>query len=109
MAYGISSMLGKIPKMPGTEMPEMSESSLELVKDRDTNPEYTAYRQSERWEKLRRAASLRANGKCEICLRKDGRELAHLTYERIFNERLTDVLWVCVPCHRSLDGREHAD
>jgi hypothetical protein len=43
---------------------------------------------------------------CEICLRRRGTECAHLTYERLFNERLTDVLWVCVRCHRELDSSQ---
>ena len=65
--------------------------------------EYRAYRQSPRWQKLRRAVMLRAGGKCEICLRAEGVDAAHLTYERIFNERLSDLLWVCRACHRELD------
>jgi hypothetical protein len=67
--------------------------------------EYLCYLQSQRWHTLARAVRMRAKGKCEICLRADGTECAHLTYERIFNERLTDVLWVCIKCHRELDNR----
>jgi hypothetical protein len=66
--------------------------------------EYLHYLQSKRWKTLARAASIRAKGKCEICLRADGIDCAHLTYERIFNERLSDLLWVCRKCHRELDG-----
>jgi hypothetical protein len=65
--------------------------------------EYQRYRQSPRWRKLALAVRMRANGKCEVCLRRDGEETAHLTYERIFNERMTDLLWVCKRCHRELD------
>jgi len=71
----------------------------------DRNPEYALYRQSERWRKLRIAVFLRAKGKCEICRRADAQELAHLTYDRIFNELLTDVLACCARCHRELDAR----
>ena len=71
----------------------------------DPNPEYSAYRQSQRWGKLRIAAFLRAKGKCEICLRADARELAHLTYDRFFHELLTDVIACCVRCHREMDSR----
>jgi hypothetical protein len=69
------------------------------------NPEYDAYRQTERWKKLRIAVSMRAKGKCEICHRHDGRELSHLTYERFFREPMPDMLWLCVPCHRELDSQ----
>ena len=67
--------------------------------------EYVRYLQSRRWRALARAVCIRAKGKCEICLRADGEECAHLTYERIFNERITDLLWACRKCHRELDNR----
>jgi hypothetical protein len=69
------------------------------------NPEYEAYRRTDRWCKLRIAVQMRAKGKCEICHRYDGRELAHLTYERFFREPMEDMLWLCVPCHRKLDSQ----
>ena len=65
--------------------------------------EYQRYLQSQRWRTLARAVRMRAKGKCEICLRKDGENAAHLTYERIFHELLTDVVWVCKKCHWGLD------
>jgi hypothetical protein len=66
--------------------------------------EYARYLESQRWRTLARAVRMRAKGKCEICLRANGEECAHLTYERIFNERITDLLWVCKKCHRALDN-----
>jgi len=72
------------------------------------NPEYDAYRKTDRWRKLRIAVQMRAKGKCEICHRRDGEELAHLTYERFFREPMEDMLWLCVPCHRKLDGMARA-
>jgi 5-methylcytosine-specific restriction endonuclease McrA len=69
----------------------------------DSNPEYTEYRQSERWAMLRRAVMLRARGRCQICRRRPGAELAHLTYDHIFQEQMEDLLWLCRPCHRELD------
>ena len=68
--------------------------------------EYEAYRQTKRWKKLRRAVELRAHGRCEICQRAQGDEVAHLGYARMFTERLCDLLWVCLPCHRALDQDE---
>ena len=66
--------------------------------------EYARYLESQRWRTLARAVRMRAKGKCEICLRANGEECAHLTYERIFNERITDLLWICKRCHRELDN-----
>ncbi len=67
--------------------------------------EYARYLESDRWHKLRKAKKLSAKGKCEICERRYGTQLAHLGYDRIFAERLVDVLWVCGPCHKELDGK----
>jgi hypothetical protein len=66
--------------------------------------EYERYRQqSARWRAMTLAVEMRAKGMCEICLRAKGTECAHLTYERIFNERMTDLLGVCHKCHWKLD------
>lgn len=73
---------------------------------RESNQEYINYLQSQRWRTLARAVKLRAKGKCEICRRADGVECAHLTYDRIFNEPLSDLLWLCRRCHRDLDQTE---
>ena len=70
----------------------------------ESNHEYLRYLQSQRWRTLARAVRMRAKGKCEICQRADGTECGHLTYERIFNERITDLLWLCKKCHRELDN-----
>ena len=67
--------------------------------------QYAEYRDSDRWQKLRKAVELRAKGKCEICQRRDGNQLAHLGYDRIFAERLIDLLWVCWPCHKEMDDK----
>jgi hypothetical protein len=65
--------------------------------------EYQRYLQSPRWRALALAVRMRAKGKCEICYRANGQECAHLTYDRMFNERMTDLLWLCPRCHRELD------
>jgi 5-methylcytosine-specific restriction endonuclease McrA len=70
--------------------------------EEDRSQEYDDYRRSERWRNLRRVVRLRAGGKCEACLRANGSELHHLTYERFGNERLTDVIWICDGCHQKL-------
>lgn len=85
------------------QQPDKSNRDFEGKTSRRGNPEYEAYRKTDRWCKLRIAVKMRAKGKCEICRRNDGRELAHLTYEHFFRETMEDLLWLCVPCHRKLD------
>jgi len=70
------------------------------------NSEYHAYLESPRWKKLAKAVRMRAKGQCEICLRAQGTDCAHLTYERIFHEPMSDLLWLCWKCHRRLDSEE---
>lgn len=65
--------------------------------------EYSEYLRSKRWRKIRQITRLRADGKCEACLRRDGQDCAHLTYKRIFNERLSDLVWLCRQCHQEID------
>ena len=85
----------------------MAAADLQVVqKTHHDNREYEEYRRSPRWEKLRRVVQLRAvGGRCEVCLRRQGTEVAHLSYDRIFRELPYDVLWVCARCHRAIDDR----
>lgn len=71
--------------------------------------EYTAYMRSPEWQ-VRRARVLRLAGyKCQDCgldrSRSGGRGLQvhHLTYERLFHERDTDLVALCVKCHERQD------
>lgn len=82
-------------------------TNLEILTNgkKSKNPEYDAYRETERWKKLRRAVMLRAKGKCEICRRREGTDLGHLTYDNFFNESMSDMLWLCRQCHTKLDER----
>src|SRR2546430_16166607 len=87
-----------------TVLPKASEDIEPNDRKTESNYEYLRYLQSQRWRTLARAVRMRAKGKCEICQRANGEECAHLTYDRIFNELMTDLLWVCKKCHRELDN-----
>ncbi len=66
---------------------------------------YRDYLKSNLWKDKRRQVLTRANGKCERCksiiLDPD---VHHLTYERVGNERLDDLVVLCFPCHRNADA-----
>lgn len=64
--------------------------------------EYEAYLRSPAWRELRGAVLARASDCCELCRIFDAVQVHHLTYERLGNERLTDLLAVCATCHESL-------
>lgn len=66
---------------------------------------YRSYLRSPAWRKLRDRVRARSGGVCERCGRRPMVHVHHLTYERIFKERLMDLLAVCRPCHRELHRR----
>ena len=69
------------------------------VEARKTEQSYHAYLQSAKWRLKARACKMRAGWRCEEC-GADGRlEAHHLTYERIFHERLSDLMALCGECH----------
>jgi len=72
---------------------------------KDLSPEYLAYIKSERWQQKRRWTLSLANGVCQECGMRDAPlEVHHLTYERLGNERPTDLVVVCRECHKKLDA-----
>jgi hypothetical protein len=97
------------PRLPTNNIPHRDLPHHTPLNPRETpaettrQHEYQRYRQSPRWLALAHAVRMRAKGKCEICYRANGQECAHLTYDRVFNERMTDLQWLCPRCHRELD------
>lgn len=63
---------------------------------------YNHYLQSDAWKQKRLAVLHRAKQWCERCEQAQAVQAHHITYERIFNERLDDLMAVCVRCHEIL-------
>jgi len=59
---------------------------------------------SPEWDKRRRHKISLANGKCQKC-GATGEELQvhHLTYARLGNEKGSDLIVLCKPCHHFAD------
>lgn len=68
--------------------------------------EYQDYLNSDKWKTKRRKVLKRANNKCERCGERVPWQIHHLTYDRIFEERLSDLQAVCGRCHMELHGIE---
>ena len=62
---------------------------------------YQAYLSSPGWKRKAGVIRKRAGGKCRKC-GKPGNHVHHETYERRGNERLSDLTYVCKPCHKKL-------
>lgn len=63
---------------------------------------YTAYLQTPEWKRRRAAVLKRAGGVCEGCGSARAAHVHHLTYERVGEEMLFDLVAVCVGCHQRL-------
>jgi hypothetical protein len=63
---------------------------------------YDNYLQSPQWRGLRQRVIERAKSVYERCLKNRITEVHHLTYDRLGNERIEDLLGVCRTCHEEL-------
>jgi hypothetical protein len=66
---------------------------------------YRAYIRSEAWRRKRTEVIRRARGMCERCGRWPIVNVHHLSYARLGDEPLTDLIGACSRCHRELHGR----
>lgn len=64
---------------------------------------YHAYLLSPQWQRRRRTVIARAAGACERCAGAGPLQVHHLTYDRMFHERLTDLVVLCEGCHEVAD------
>lgn len=61
---------------------------------------YKSYLRSKKW-KAKKAAIFNERGKkCEDCGYEKGLHIHHLTYKRIYKERLSDLKILCSECHK---------
>lgn len=60
---------------------------------------YQSYLHSEKWRELRAKKIKSCHFKCEGCGTNHGLQVHHLTYKRIFNERMNDLMVLCGDCH----------
>lgn len=72
-------------------------SSSTAVRD---DPTYMAYLKSAEWIVKRTQVLHRAGGQCERCHGAPPVEVHHLTYARMGDERPSDLVALCAPCHR---------
>lgn len=73
------------------------------------DPKYLAYLKTREWHALRAAVRKRANGICERCRRNRMYATHHLTYKRIYREKLKDLQGLCYGCHNFVHGRSDVD
>ena len=67
--------------------------------NKKTWTDYKSYLLSNEWKKKRDKKIKLANSKCENCGSTKNLQVHHKTYERIFNEKMKDLLVLCYICH----------
>ena len=76
-----------------------SKPTNESLISRKSKQEYLA---SPQWKALKQQRLIVANHKCENCSSTHRLELHHVTYARLRNEHINDVLILCNLCHNKL-------
>lgn len=76
-----------------------------IAKDSAWWDRYAKYLQSPAWADKREAVLKRDGGKCARCLEADASQVHHLTYTRVFNEDLADLISICDACHEAEHGQ----
>jgi 5-methylcytosine-specific restriction endonuclease McrA len=74
--------------------------------NRPYSEKYIRHMKSELWQSLRRRVLARAKGRCEGCGQQPATDVHHLTYARLGNEMLFDLVAVCRACHETIHGRK---
>jgi hypothetical protein len=68
----------------------------------------TDYYRSQEWRCKRLQKLTEAVNSCRRCGATDGLQVHHLTYARLYHERMDDLEVLCVGCHDAADrGREY--
>lgn len=74
----------------------------------DGYSDYEEYLGSEKWAEKRQKVLRRDLRRCQACLDSEATQVHHLTYDRIFEEPLFDLVSVCRPCHERLHRKKIA-
>lgn len=75
------------------------------VGPRKNDSKYQKYLASREWALKREAVRDRSEDWCEHCGAERQQAVHHVTYERLYNEPLTDLMAVCNPCHEWLSAK----
>ena len=75
----------------------------------DSQEKYKLYICSREWNEKVRAVRKRSKGICERCKNNPGGQTHHLTYIRLYKERLSDLSDLCSGCHSYISCKSDID
>lgn len=81
------------------------EKSSSTKKKRRNPGDYQKYLASPEWRKKRNQRIILDDNQCQICGSKINLEVHHLTYDRVFNEDVDDLITLYGKCHRMVHGK----
>ena len=61
--------------------------------------DYDTYLNSEEWKRKREWVLIFWNHECALCSSAINLHIHHRTYERLGNEKITDLIVLCKACH----------
>ena len=71
--------------------------------------DYRLYLLTTYWAKKRVWAIRKNGGRCHYCQGDEHIQVHHLSYDRLWHERLTDLEVVCSSCHKRIHGIDLLD
>ena len=80
-------------------------TKMDIVSDRKQlerrlrKEQYATYLKSSEWKARRNATMERDRNLCRVCKSERAAAVHHLSYDRIYNEPLYDLISVCNSCH----------
>jgi hypothetical protein len=63
------------------------------------NSKYKTYLNSSKWHDKRSRKLVEAKNRCQLCYATGNLHVHHRTYQRIFEEWLSDLIVLCSSCH----------
>lgn len=75
----------------------------------DRRKQYSEYLKSEKWHDKRQRVLERDGYLCQACRKRRAKQVHHITYERIFDEPLFDLVAICKTCHDHLHDRSESE
>lgn len=67
---------------------------------------YKDYLRSEKWQEKRKERLLQDGYRCQLCGTGKNLEVHHVTYERIGNEKISDLVTLCNNCHQFVHKKD---
>lgn len=82
--------------------PEQTEHFIKWYSVYKVRVDHATYMKSPEWAALRRRYYSKYPAKCFCCSTTKNLNLHHKTYNRLGNERLSDLVPLCEPCHKAV-------